>query len=38
MDASSPAYQFFPKMGAPADFNAFLKIGDNGRITVFSGK
>ncbi len=24
--------------GAPEDFNAYLRIGDNGRVTVFSGK
>jgi isoquinoline 1-oxidoreductase len=24
--------------GAPADFNAYLRIGENGRITLFTGK
>ena len=24
--------------GAPADFNAFLRIGEDGRVTCFTGK
>jgi nicotinate dehydrogenase subunit B len=27
-----------PGRGYPADFNAYLKIGEDGRVTVFSGK
>ena len=39
---AAPKSQGFPKMGGPmgaaADINAYLRIGEDGKVTVFSGK
>jgi nicotinate dehydrogenase subunit B len=49
-EATAPAFQGpppgqappgigrMPGMGAPADLNAYLRIGEDGKVTIFSGK